>query len=188
MQNTLWQSFDFRDTTKTFDYNALSICVFSFYCHCAAGLHKTLLSKYAMTLKINILKKVAKRCKIEARNIDNNIWWQRRFWSHASVTFWYESVIIENVLNCEISFHFHLANTVDVSIYDFKWLVKIPSNEYSWQSNIATFKITKHQSLHIIYIISCYVNVMKCCIYTLHVAFFPLVARISKNFAKNLCR
>ena len=64
---------------KTFDYKALSICVFSFYCHCAAGLHKTSLSKYAITLRRNIYKKVVKECKIEARNIDNHIWWQRRF-------------------------------------------------------------------------------------------------------------
>ena len=51
LQNTIWQSFDFRDRTKTFDYKALSICVFSFYCHCAAGSHKTLQTQCAMTLK-----------------------------------------------------------------------------------------------------------------------------------------
>ena len=82
LQNTLWQSFDFRDRTKAFDYKALSICVFSFYCHCAVGLHKTLDTKYAMTLKRNIYTKVAKRCKIQDHNFGNHIWWQRRFWSH----------------------------------------------------------------------------------------------------------
>ena len=63
LQNTIWQSFDFRDRIKTFDYKALSICIFSFYCHRAAGSHKTLQTKCAMTLKKIFTKKLLKGAK-----------------------------------------------------------------------------------------------------------------------------